>query len=81
MPGEGETALLSNLSRLGFTDGSCPRSLLDFNGQGVLWERCSKVAIKVAAKLKHKFLALSVMRPSSGNVQCMHMHVSNAVVE
>ena len=47
MPGGGETALLTNLSRLGFTDGSCPRSLLDFNGQGVLWERCSKVAIRV----------------------------------
>ena len=63
-----ETALPTTLSGLGSADGSCPRSLLDLRGWGVLWGRGFMEAILVQTTVveceKNTFLALSVMRPS-----------------
>ena len=47
-PPKGEEALLpTTLSGLGSADGSCPRSLLDLCGWGVLWGRGFEEAILV----------------------------------
>ena len=42
-----EAALPTTLSGLGSVDGSCPRSLLDLRGWGVLWGRGFEEAILV----------------------------------
>ena len=42
-----EAALPTTLSGLGSADGSCPRSLLDLRGWGVLWGRGFEEAILV----------------------------------
>ena len=51
---EGEdTALPTTLSGLGSADGSCPRSLLDLRGWGVLWGRGFEEAILVQVECEN----------------------------